>query len=71
MVDHPACQLKRTLPPGMGAPPYNECHYNNPHNTSLFFPPVIDGVAANVHGVQGTRTGALLNSYDWRTLWIG
>jgi len=36
-----------------------------------FFRPVIDGVAANVHEVQATRTGAPLKSYDWRTLWIG
>jgi peptide/nickel transport system substrate-binding protein len=36
-----------------------------------FFPPVIDGVAANVHGVQATKTGAPLNNYDWRTVWIG
>jgi len=36
-----------------------------------FFPPVIDGVAANVHGVNPTKTGAPLNNYDWRTVWIG
>jgi len=35
------------------------------------FPPVIDGVGANVHGVHPTRTGAPLNNYDWRTVWIG
>ena len=35
------------------------------------FPPVIDGVAANVHGVNPTKTGAPLNNYDWRTIWIG
>jgi peptide/nickel transport system substrate-binding protein len=84
--------------------PYNECHFNNPHYTSLFnqalkivdpakrvplvhemqqidysqggyiipfFPPVIDGVAADVHGVKPTKTGAPLNNYDWRTVWIG
>lgn len=84
--------------------PYNECHFNNPHYTSLFnqalkivdpakrvplvhemqlidysqggyiipfFPPVIDGVAANVHGVSPTKTGAPLNNYNWRTVWIG
>jgi ABC-type transport system substrate-binding protein len=36
-----------------------------------FFPPVIDGVAADVHGVSATKTGAPLNNYDWRTVWIG
>ena len=35
------------------------------------FPPVIDGIGANVHGVHPTRTGAPLNNYDWRTVWIG
>jgi hypothetical protein len=32
-------------------------------------PPVIDGVAANVHGMQPTRIGTPLNDYDWRTIW--
>jgi peptide/nickel transport system substrate-binding protein len=36
-----------------------------------FFPPVIDGAAANVHGIHPTKTGAPLNNYDWRTVWIG
>jgi hypothetical protein len=36
-----------------------------------FFPAVIDGVAADVHGVSATKTGAPLNNYDWRTVWIG
>jgi peptide/nickel transport system substrate-binding protein len=35
------------------------------------FPPVIDGVGASVHGVHPTKTGAPLNNYDWRTVWIG
>lgn len=34
------------------------------------FPPVIDGVAANVVGVEPTKTGAPLNNYDWRQVWI-
>lgn len=34
------------------------------------FPPVIDGVAAKVHGVAPTKTGAPLNNYDWRQLWV-
>lgn len=45
--------------------------YTNGGYIIPFFPPVIDGVAANVHGVQPTRTGAPLNNYDWRTVWIG
>jgi len=45
--------------------------YSNGGYIIPFFPPVIDGVAANVHGVQATRTGAPLNNYDWRTIWIG
>jgi peptide/nickel transport system substrate-binding protein len=35
------------------------------------FPPVIDGVSTKVHGVEATKTGAPLNNYDWRQLWIG
>jgi peptide/nickel transport system substrate-binding protein len=35
------------------------------------FPPVIDGVASTVHGVAPTKTGAPLNNYDWRQIWIG
>jgi peptide/nickel transport system substrate-binding protein len=34
------------------------------------FPPVIDGVASTVHGIQPTKTGAPLNNYDWRQVWI-
>jgi predicted dehydrogenase len=30
------------------------------------FPPVIDGVASTVHGVEPTKTGAPLNNYNWR-----
>jgi hypothetical protein len=45
--------------------------YSNGGYIIPFFPPVIDGVAANVHGVQATKTGAPLNNYDWRTVWIG
>src|SRR5216683_2806308 len=45
--------------------------YSNGGYIIPFFPPVIDGIAANVHGVQPTRTGAPLNNYDWRTVWIG
>ena len=32
------------------------------------FPPVIDGVAANVQGIEPTKTGAPLNNYDWRSV---
>jgi peptide/nickel transport system substrate-binding protein len=35
------------------------------------FPPVIDGVASTVHGVEPTKTGAPLNNYNWRQIWIG
>ena len=35
------------------------------------FPPVIDGVSSQVHGVEPTKTGAPLNNYDWRQIWIG
>jgi peptide/nickel transport system substrate-binding protein len=35
------------------------------------FPPVIDGVSSQVHGVAPTKTGAPLNNYDWRQIWIG
>ena len=35
------------------------------------FPPVIDGVAAKVHGVEPTKTGAPLNNYNWRQVWVG
>jgi peptide/nickel transport system substrate-binding protein len=45
--------------------------YSNGGYIIPFFPPVIDGVAANVHGVHPTKTGAPLNNYDWRTIWIG
>ena len=34
------------------------------------FPPVIDGVAANVNGVEPAKTGAPLNNYNWREVWI-
>jgi peptide/nickel transport system substrate-binding protein len=35
------------------------------------FPPVIDGVSSKVHGVEPTKTGAPLNNYDWRQVWVG
>jgi len=35
------------------------------------FPPVIDGVSSQVHGVEPTKTGAPLNNYNWRQVWIG
>jgi peptide/nickel transport system substrate-binding protein len=45
--------------------------YDNGGYIIPLFPPVIDGVAANVRGVHPTKTGAPLNNYDWRTVWIG
>ena len=35
------------------------------------FPPVIDGVSSQVHGIEPTKTGAPLNNYNWRQVWIG
>ncbi len=34
------------------------------------FPPVIDGVASHVNGIEPAKTGAPLNNYDWRQVWI-
>jgi len=48
-----------------------EIDYNQGGYIIPLFPPVIDGIAANVHGVSPTKTGVPLNNYDWRQVWIG
>lgn len=35
-----------------------------------FFPPVIDGYGANVHGLVPSKGGLSLNAYDFKRLWL-
>jgi peptide/nickel transport system substrate-binding protein len=35
-----------------------------------FFPPVIDGYAANVGGVVSSRVGISFNQYDFKSMWV-
>ena len=35
-----------------------------------FFTPLIDGYAANVHGLAAGKTGVPLNAYDFKQLWL-
>lgn len=35
-----------------------------------FFPPIIDGYAANVHGLLATLSGLPLNNYNFADLWV-
>jgi peptide/nickel transport system substrate-binding protein len=35
-----------------------------------FFPPVIDGYAANVHGLVPSKSGLPLNGYNFRNVWL-
>ncbi len=35
-----------------------------------FFPPVIDGYGANVHGLVPSKAGLSLNAYDFKRLWL-
>ena len=35
-----------------------------------FFPPVIDGYGANVHGLVPSKGGLSLNAYDFKQLWL-
>ena len=36
-----------------------------------YFPPQIDGHAAHVHGLEGSKLGVSLNDYNFRRVWLG